>query len=211
MRPNCLSFASPSAQTTTLVTREESIVAVLHRSNPFAPVTMGQRLSVPIVTIKTRLCQPPRGVKLGFKLQPRRITNTRVFTARCWAWKRCSCLWIPVIFVLRNQLCGVGTGIIQFPMFSEVDFRSLMTECWCPIIIFPPGSFFSVTLGWSFRQCCTLLMKNSLFSWELPVEYELVKIICSSWSDAESFHCDCDLSWAPRVCTALGEDSHPFT
>lgn len=61
---------------------EMSIVASLHRSNPFALVTMGQRLAVPIVTIKTSLCEQPRGVKLDLRLHLRRVTNTAsVFTA----------------------------------------------------------------------------------------------------------------------------------
>lgn len=74
-------FICPAWLTVTSAHREKSIVALLHRSNPFALVTMGQKVSVSIVTIKTRLCQQPRGMKLNLRLHLRRITNTRVFMA----------------------------------------------------------------------------------------------------------------------------------
>lgn len=56
--------------------REKSIVALLHRSDLFSLVTMGQRLSVPIVTVKTSLCQQPCSVKLNLMLHLKRWSCT---------------------------------------------------------------------------------------------------------------------------------------
>lgn len=60
-------FTCPAWQTVSSM-REKTIAALLYRSNPFALVTMGQRLSVPMVTIKTRLRRKPHSVKLYFYL-----------------------------------------------------------------------------------------------------------------------------------------------
>lgn len=136
---------------------EKSVAAVLHRSNPFALVTMGQRLSVPIVTNQNKTLPTATQHEAQFKAASKEnqkcqrvyaLLSRLTITLRCGYLLSHALKWTMPFGHWNHRIHKAFRAPLHIA-YDQVQVHSNL---------FPAG-LYAVTQGWSFELCRTNLCK----------------------------------------------------